>query len=391
MTELDFWLWLSLKKGINSVTITHLLELFDSPEKLYGMSKKDLLDSKMLTRRQVSILADKSMNAVMRVKERCKKYGIRIMTYDSAYYPEKLKHIPDPPYVLYVLSKKRINLNDRLCIAMVGNRIMTDYGRCSALDIAKGLSEAGIVVVSGMARGIDGASHAGVLRAGGTTVAVLGCGLDIAYPPEHNRLMRAICETGMVISEYPPGTPPKKQHFPVRNRIISGITDGVVVVEAPKKSGSLITAEYAYEQGRDVFAVPGDINRGHSQGTNDLIRQGATLVTSAFDILYSYEDKYRNTLKEYLREENLCAPENNLQEKTVVPDQSFDIPQDQRYQNLSLVAQKIVSNLSLRPIHFDQLLHQTDLSADNLSAELMMLEIGGVVKEMPGKNYILNA
>lgn len=208
---------------------------FDSPEKLYGMSKKELMQSKELTRRQVFLLADKSMTAVMRVKENCKKYGIRIMTYDNAYYPEKLKHIPDPPYVLYVLSRKRINLNDRLCIAMVGNRVMTDYGRCSAMDIAKGLAEAGIVVVSGMARGIDGASHAGTIRAGGTTVAVLGCGVDIAYPPEHNRLMRAIYENGMVISEYPPGTPPKKQHFPIRNRIISGLSDGVVVVEAPKR------------------------------------------------------------------------------------------------------------------------------------------------------------
>jgi len=381
--QLDYWLWLSLKEGVGQQKLTHLLELFDSPEEIFKLSKEKLKKIEWLKSEDIRQLADKSLKSVRYVKEQCKEYGIRILTYDSVYYPERLKQIPDPPYVLYVLSKTRINLNEKLCIGMVGNRLMTEYGRCTAHDIALGLAQAGVVVVSGMARGIDGAAHTAALRGGGITVAVLGCGLDIAYPPEHSEMMEAIRETGMVISEYPPGTPPAANHFPTRNRIISGLSNGVVVVEAPEKSGALITADLALQQGRDVFAVPGDITRGHSVGTNGLIRQGAILVCSALDILQEYETVYGNILKQ-----------NTLQEAEEVtpasPDTEFERPNDSRYDGLSETATKIVSQLSLTPIHFDVLLNRTALAADELSAELMMLEIGGFVKAMPGKHFVLN-
>ncbi|MBO5930511.1 MAG: DNA-processing protein DprA, partial [Clostridia bacterium] len=240
MTKLDYWLWLSLKEGIGQQKISHLLEQFDSPEEIFKLSKQTLKTIEGLGKEDVRALSDKNMKRAAFVKEQCKRFGIRILTYDSEFYPQKLKEIADPPHVLYVLSKTRINLNDKLCIGMVGNRVMTEYGRCVAQDIATQLSKAGVVVVSGMARGIDGTAHTATLHSGGIPVAVLGCGLDTAYPPEHDEMMEAICETGMVISEYPPGTPPAANHFPIRNRIISGLSDGIVVVEAPEKSGSLI-------------------------------------------------------------------------------------------------------------------------------------------------------
>ncbi len=385
MSEMDFWLWLSLKENLGHQKMTHLLEIFETPEAIFEASKKKLTQITGLNSDEIQLLSDKDMKSVARVKEQCRKHGIRILTYDSELYPEKLRQISDPPYVLYVRSRERMNLNDRPCIAMVGNRLMTEYGRCAAIDIAKGLAAAGVIVVSGMARGIDGAAHTGALRAGGTTVAVLGCGLDIAYPPEHDELMEAIVQNGMVISEYPPGTPPYPQNFPARNRIISGLSDGVVVVEAPEQSGALITAEYALQQGRDVFAVPGDITRGHSRGANNLIRQGAVLVSSAIDILSEYEDVYINTLKQCINNS-----EEEYKEEQETEEKAFELPADGRYDGLTETAKSIISRLSLDPVNFDKLLNLTSFSADELSAELMMLEIGGFVKTLPGKNFILN-
>lgn len=386
MTELDFWLWLSLKERLGHNKITRMLEIFETPEDIFRATEQQLAQVKCLGESELRLLSDKDLKPVTHVKEQCRKRGIRILTYDSEFYPEKLRQISDPPYVLYVLSRKRINLNDRHCIAMVGNRLMTEYGRAAANDIAKGLAAAGVVVISGMARGIDGASHMGTLRAGGTTVAVLGCGLDVVYPPEHSELMEAISENGMVISEYPPGTPPLPQNFPARNRIISGLSDGVVIVEAPEKSGALITAELALQQGRDVFAVPGDITRGHSKGSNSLIHQGAVLVASALDILSEYEDVYINTLKQ-----SINNSKEEYKEKTESEDNAFVPLTDGRYGGLSEKAEMIISNLSLEPVGFDSLLERVSMSADELSAEIMLLEIDGFIKTLPGKKFILNA
>lgn len=381
MMEIDYWLWLSLKKGYDSLKITRLLEIFDSPYEIYNTPKEDLKKMGIFSNKDIKTLSDKSLKVVESVKKKCQEKGIRILTYDSPNYPEKLKHIPEPPYVLYVKSREKINLNDKLCIGMVGNREATDYGKLVTGEIASGLSKAGVVVVSGMARGIDGASHAATIAAGGLTVAVLGCGVDICYPPEHKGLMAEIIENGMVISEYPPGSPPAKQHFPVRNRIISGLSDGIVVTEAPETSGSLITADYALKQGRDVFAVPGDIHKNRSVGTNNLIRQGAVLVTSAIDVLEEYELLYINTLKQSI---------NNQKEEYKEEKENVDISDSEKYNGLSDSQMKIINNLSLKPQNLENLLLKTELSPDELSTELMMLEIGGFIKALPGKNFVLN-
>ncbi len=393
MNSVNYWLWFSLKKGISSTRKIELLSQFTSPEKLYQMDKKALKAAK-LSRKEVRVLSDKDTTEAELTKERCMEVGIRILTYDSNFYPERLKEIPDPPVVLYVRSKERINLNDRICIGMVGNREMTPYGEQAALQISGGLTKAGVVTISGMARGIDGASHRGTLLKGGQTVAVLGCGADVVYPPEHGELMRQIIENGMVVTEYPPGTPPLGKHFPVRNRLISGLSEGVLVVEAPKKSGSLITADLALKQNRDVFAVPGDITRKHSLGCNKLISQGAVLVNEAEDILKEYELLYRNILKQYERQ----APEEMVLSSESKKEVFEKKPTEKKtksslhpaYSTLSDVQKTIAEALSIEPIHIDLLSTSTGITTDVLSTELMMMEIDGVIKSLPGKYFVLN-
>ncbi len=387
MKMLDYWLWLSLKKGIAPDKLVAVLEQFSSPEEIYNMNEKQLKKAG-LTRKMARHLSDKDLSEVEAIKERCKEVGIRILTLDSPYYPQKLKEIPDPPCVLYVRSRERINLNDKICIGMVGNRKMSEYGRFAATEIAADLAKAGIVVVSGMARGIDGASHSGALSLGGVTVAVLGCGADIVYPPEHDKMMRAIIETGMVITEYPPGAPPISSHFPLRNRIISGLCDGVVVVEAPKKSGSLITADYALKQNRDVFAVPGDITKRRSLGCNKLIHQGAILVNSAEDVLREYEICYINTLKQCIN--NSEGEKEKSENESPKPLQNLTGYENPRYNGLSESEKAVIKKLSFHPVSFEQLISETNLSADELSTALMMLEIGGFIKTLPGKHFVLN-
>lgn len=391
---LDYWLWFSLKQGIKPARYIELLHQFGSPETIFHATKKQLKSEK-LSAKERRILADKDMTYAEAVKERCKEVGIHILTYDNPAYPAKLKEIPDPPCVLYVRCKKRINLNDKICIAMVGTRDMTPYGEHAALEIATGFANSGVVVVSGMAAGIDTASHRGAINAGGLTVAVLGCGADIVYPRYNDAVMHAIIEHGMVISEFPPGTAPLKKNFPIRNRIISGLSEGVVVVEAPIRSGSLITADHAIAQNRELFAVPGDINRYSSRGCNKLINKGAVLVNSAEDVLKEYEFVFWNTLKQYTmqkKDESADKPEHTVNHKqSIVTAEKLASPtENPLYQNLSETQRAIVEQLSLHPVSLETLLDKTQLSIDELSTNLMLLEIDGIIKGMPGKHFVLN-
>ena len=393
MQKVDYWIWFTQKNGLRPARCLELLERYGSPEPLFHMSKQELKKEKLSIRERL-IFQDKDLTYVESVKERCREVGIHILTYDNPAYPEKLREISDPPLVLYVRCKERINLNEKICISMVGNRSMTKYGELAANEIANGLAKAGVVVVSGMATGIDSASHVGALRGGGLTVAVLGCGVDVVYPRHNDRLMQDIISRGMVISEYPPGTPPIGKHFPVRNRIISGLSEGVVVVEAPARSGSLITADLALKQNRDVFAVPGDINRTHSVGCNKLISKGAILVNAAEDILREYELRFRNILKEYQKQENKKESMVYTAEKedtfvVSAPETVFAETPD--FSNLPDARKRIADNLSLHPTSLEKLIETTKLSADELSMELTMMELEGIIRQLPGKNFVLNA
>ena len=244
---------------------------------------------------QIRRLEDRSLTEASRIAEYCEKNCIGILTYGSAGYPAKLAGISNPPYLLYV-SGKLPALDGRLSLGIVGTREMTGYGMRTAYRTAYEAASAGAVIISGMARGIDGFAAAGAIEAGGATVAVTGCGLDSAYPREHEKLMRLIAENGAVISEYPPSSPPLAGHFPVRNRIISGLSDGVFVVEAALKSGAMLTADIAKNQGRKIFALPGRTEDRQSSGPNLLIRNGALPVLGTEDILSEYSGEYPSTL-----------------------------------------------------------------------------------------------
>ncbi len=394
MTELKYWLWLTLALRQKSRKITALLEHFENPVKIYQAKKKAFRGIEGLSQNDIVALCDKSLYAAESVMAECMEKGIRIMTPDSPYYPRALANIFDPPYVLYVKSKERRDFNQELMIAMVGTRKMTTYGRAVAMKIGYDLASAGVTVVSGMARGIDGASLAGALNAGGKTIAVLGCGVDVVYPPEHKDMMNQIAQSGMVISEYPPGSKPLGSHFPVRNRIISGLCAGTVVVESPESGGSLITANLALEQNRDVFAVPGNINHPLSDGTNELIRQGAHLVTSALDIISEYREEYVSIFERaiQIKQEITEKAEDyqdmpNEAEKEQMPLPSVN---SESYKDLSENERRITDCLSLSPSHVDTITEKTGLSIQEVNAALTLLEMKGIISQLAGRHYILN-
>ncbi len=373
MTQLDYWLWLSLKEGMNATKMVRLLKVFKTPKAIFNMKREDFNSVSRLGKRTISALCDKSTVRVEEVKEQCKRIGICILTIDSPYYPECLKQISAPPQVLYVRCRHRYNLNDYTCIGVVGTREATPYGVAVTEEISYGMATNGFVVISGMAKGIDAAAHRGAVAAGGITIAVAGGGLETAYPYCNKELMQSIIKTGMVISEYPPYSEPKRHHFPERNRIIAGLSQGILVTEAPERSGALITANYALEENRDVFSVPGDITRPKSVGANNLIKEGAYPVTSARDIVEHYGYEYSQSGANNVQQENIPKNVNN--------DLFKDLTEEEKH---------IISKLSLTPINFDMLLAATGVAPDKLASIITMLEIKGKVKTHPGKSFTLN-
>lgn len=395
ITDVDYWLWLSLKKDMTAAKMQKLFTHFDSPKAIYDASKEEFSSFKLLDKRTIAALSDKSLAKVTEVKDLCHKHDIKILTFDSPNYPENLKLIPAPPYVLYTKSAKSINLNAYIRIAIVGNRESTDYGEKIAQSFGYDLANNGIVVVSGMAKGIDSAAHIGCLEAGGITVAVLGCGIDIPYPKENKHLMDEIIKTGIVISEYPPKEKPLNWHFPQRNRIISGLSQGTLVVEAPSHSGSLITARYALDQDRDLFAVPGDITKERSAGTNNLLKEFAIPVTSARDIFdyYSFEYTEIANIKKVQKQSGIYKNSEYKERKTeeIIKEtkRKADLKSD-FYKDLSESEKHIIKHLSGEPVNFEKLLILTHLSAPELASMITMLELKGKVKTHPGKNFTLN-
>lgn len=287
-----YYLWLQKACGIASPMARVLLSHFDhSVISLYEAAEVDYAAVEGMTASLCQKLCDKSLRAAQEIRAYCQNEGVGLLVPDSPLYPKRLRQIPNPPMVLYYRGHLR-PLDNEVCIAAIGTRKMTEYGSHTAYSLCYDLARAGVIVISGMAKGIDGMAHRGALDAGGYTVAVLGCGIDRAYPAEHKDLMEEIAFRGLVMTEYPPFTPPIGHHFPVRNRIISGLCQGAVVIEAPAKSGALITADRALKQGRDVFAIPGKLGEITSTGTNELIKNGARMVTGATDILLTYQESY---------------------------------------------------------------------------------------------------
>lgn len=288
-------------------------------------------------------------------KERMARLGIKYITFEDPDYPELLRQIPDPPPGLFVRGALP---GAALWVAIVGSRRPTPYGLQVAESLARDLARAGVVVVSGMARGIDSAAHRGALSAGGCTVAVLGCGPDVTYPPENRRLMEQIAAAGAVVSEFPPGAAPEPWHFPVRNRLISGLSQATVVVEAGEKSGALITADLALEQGREVMAVPGPVHSPQSRGTHKLLKEGARLVEGASDVL------------EELGAGRLFPPSSGEAIPALTPDE-----------------ETVLKMLSTDPVPVDAIIEGCGLEAHSVLSALMFLEVKGLIRQFPGRLY----
>lgn len=337
--------------------IHHLLEHLNSPEDILFTPLEKLSNIPKIDKELIdSIRKRMPRESLTRDLQQIKKLGIKLIAWDDSIYPLNLRHIYDPPFLLYVRGDLR--KEDEKAVAVVGTRRATRDGKIVARKLARELARETITVVSGMARGIDTAAHEGALEEGGRTIAVLGCGVDIVYPPENKSLMEAIIKKGAVISEFPLGTSPLAYNFPRRNRIISGLSKGVLVVEAPVKSGALITVDYALEQGREVFAVPGVITNPYSRGTNRLIKEGAKVVEQVSDIL---EELGLGAAKEYKRGVDL---------------------------QLSFEEKQMLDHLSSQPVHIDDLVKKTQLPVSRVGDILMRLQLKTMVRELPGKLFI---
>ena len=291
-----FWIWLSEALGHCSRSFRNLIGLYENPYDLFHAEEAEIERIPRISNRVRAALSNKSLAGASAILDRCEKLGVGIVTYGDEEYPYSLRDLSEPPVLLYYKGELP-DLNRRLCIGMVGARHMSAYGLRAAYKIGYELALLNAIVVSGMAEGIDGVSAAAAMTAAeGSTVAVLGSGVDVVYPKHHKGLYEEILKKGALISEYPPGTRPLSYHFPVRNRIISGLSQGTLVVEAGMRSGSLITAKDAVLQGRDVYALPANVGNSGSEGTNRLLRDGAKPILSASDITANYEYVYAATL-----------------------------------------------------------------------------------------------
>lgn len=289
MSDIKYSVWLSLLTVPGSKSVCRLIEAFEGDaEKLYHATEEEYLAIKGTSPELAKSLGDKDLKKALNTLHFCQKRKINLLPFDHPSYPKRLHRLPDFPVLLYYRGSLP-DIDNEVAIATVGTRKLTEYGQQNGYVISRDLARSGVIVVSGMASGIDSVCHRGALDALGHTIAVLGCGIDVVYPKQNADLMEEIASKGTVITEYAPGTPPAGYNFPKRNRIISGLSLGTLVVEADVKSGAMITANYAKEQGRDIFAMPGNVGEMNSLGTNHLIKQGARMVTGALDILKEYE------------------------------------------------------------------------------------------------------
>ena len=295
MSQNLYWVWLSRRCAYSTGSFDRLLRAFSSPRAIYEADEEELKKVDGVPVGDISRLLNKNLSDVQRIMDYCVTANVGILAYDDPRYPARLRLLDDPPPVLYYKGKLPV-LENRLAISVVGTRKMSEYGKRMTFEIAHDLARAGTIVVTGMALGNDGVASAAAVAAGKPTIAVLGSGIDIIYPREHQYLMQAITKHGVVMTEFAPGTPPEAKNFPRRNRIISGIAQGVLVTEGDQRSGALITARLAMRQGRDVYALPGKADEANSEATTWLLKNGAKPVSCADDIISVYEALYGNTL-----------------------------------------------------------------------------------------------
>ncbi len=365
MSDLQYWIALNILPDVGPVLSRRLISAFGSPENIFSMSLKELRQIPGVgENRALRIMKFNEWDKVQKEIDIAEKNNIHIMTSADQLYPEGLKRINSAPPVLYM--KGRMERSDKYAVAIVGSRNSTTYGRQVAEQMGRKLASSGLTVVSGMARGVDTSSHIGALKAGGRTIAVLGSGLDVPYPSSNRGLINKAATSGCVISEFPFGTGPLRVNFPRRNRIISALSMGVIVVEAALDSGSLITVTYALEQGKEVFAVPGNITSRNSRGTHELIKNGAKLVESADEVIEELRPQLKGALKE-----DVLEKENKL---NILSDDE----------------KSVFRCLSAEPKHIDMIIRENKIAIGKALSILLNMELKGVVNQLEGKHFSLN-
>lgn len=365
MNRLEALVALNLVAEIGSVRLAMLLEYFNKPQDIFGASLE-----KLATVSNIGFkIADKIISVQKKDLDRefslAKKYGLRIISFEDDDYPRNLRQIPGFPIVLYL--KGQILEQDNISIGIVGSRRASIYGLHCAEKFAYDLSDKGLTVISGMARGIDTYAHKGALKRGGRTIAVIGSGFSNIYPPENIGLAEEISKNGAVVSEFPLDALPLPQNFPRRNRVISGLSLGLLVVEAARNSGALITADFALEQGREVFALPGKVDSNTSFGTNELIKQGSKLVSCIDDIL-----------------EELAVPVAN----------NYKLQENRQVANRACVSykedEKILDLITDSAVGLEELIEKTDMNLSQVSSALLRLQLKGLIKQLPGQHFARN-
>lgn len=356
--ELGYWVGFSRISGIGPVRLRALLDHFGDIQAAWGASAATLRALGFDQRTIETFLTGRERIDLSAELERLAAAGVQVLTWQSPDYPPLLKTIASAPSVLYVRGK--LLPQDQWALSVVGTRRASVYGREATYSLVQGLATSGVTIVSGLAYGIDTYAHQAALNAGGRTIAVLGSGVDVLYPPENRKLAETITQHGALMSEYPLGTRPESRNFPPRNRIISGLSMGVLVVEGTQQSGAMITAAYASEQGREVFAVPGNILNRNSTGPSWLIQQGAKLVTSVGDIL---------------EELNLAMVAQQSEARQVIPDNETEAV--------------LLKYLSSEPMHVDELGHVVGLPINTVTSALTLMELKGTVRQVGGMNYVI--
>jgi DNA processing protein len=357
MEDKKYWVGFNLIKGIGAVRMQALINHFDDLESAWKAAPADLAGAGLSLKLIERIIQAREQVDLEKVWARIESQGIKILTWKDEVYPQRLKEIEQPPPVLYVRGDYL--LDDLFAVAIVGTRRVTPYGRQITEELSSYLASNGITVISGLARGVDAIAHQTALKAGGRTIGVLGSGVDKIYPPEHRQLAEKMMEHGAIISDYAPGTPPDASNFPPRNRIISGLSLAVVVIEAGETSGALITAEFAAEQGREVFAVPGSILAPQSKGTNKLIQEGALPLLSVNDLMQAL---------------NLTRMGEHKAARKIIPADETEA--------------RLMNVLSAEPLHVDEIRNQSELPIEKVSATLALMELKGMVRQVGGMNYV---
>ena len=404
MSALKYWVWLAECRGVSNQAVLALLRHFGSPEDVFYADTGEILLTEGITREQAKALEDHKLDKADKILADCQRLGLRILTIQDAEYPGRLQNIYDPPCLLYVKGRLPA-IDEEAAVAVVGTRDCTPYGVACAEKLGYGLASGGAVVVSGLAKGIDAAAMSGALQAGYPTVGVLGTGVDVVYPACNKALFAQVEQNGCLLSEFLPGTRAFKWNFPRRNRIISGLSVGVVIVEAPERSGALHTARAALEQSRDLYAVPGNVDLPSFAGSNQLLREGACPVCCGWDVMSEYTSLFPDKIRKvHFRAEGTSpaaepTPRQTIKKKEPKqPERKKDIDNtpaaayidlNTALQGLPEQERAIVSCLTEGEKLVDEVIAATGIPSGQFLRQLTMLELKGLIVRLPGNRLAL--